>query len=255
MTIKIEKGGNILDGTDLVQAVRSLAQATAKIQASAITAITDNSGGTETSPAIAAIPNVTAFTVTGTDLAPKAGFDTGLGAIKNALKTISVVADTTADAVSVPKVTYNGAGTDGSGTVAAISAALTAVDGGTDNGLAFAGTNDLLLTYKNAVASLAGQISRIRVAVGLSELTDNSGGSYAGTVAALTATTGTGVDGTSLSGVEEEDAEAVLAAFKNAVATLAEALNEAVSTTVTLDVVAVQVAYKRVHLLIMVKLL
>lgn len=236
---KILQGGVVADGSSAGQVLRELAQNMAAERASNVTDLTDNSSGTSGSGTVAAISDVTAFTVTGTDLAPKSGFDTALGAIRDALKTLHTQVDTIATDVGVDLgFTYSGGGSDGSGTISAVTTDLTAVDGSLDGGLAFAGTNDIITAYRNALYTLTTGVNKLRVATGQSEITNNIDGAFDSTIATLATTTGAGVDGTSDSGVEETDAEASLDSMVNAVATLAEALNDITGSDANLTVVA-----------------
>jgi len=240
MTVSIAKGGVVLDGTALHEVVRVLAQDAALTKGAAVADLTDNSGGTSGSGVVAAVGTVTAFTVTGTDLTPKAGFDAELAKVKNALRTVQAKLEGVATATGVTLgYTYSGGGTNGAGTIAAISDALTEVTGDSSGGLAFAGTNDLVTTYKNAIATLIAGANKVRTAAGLSAIVDNSGGLFQPTVAVLAAASGAGVDGTSLSGVEGTDGEAILTKLRNAVATLAEGITDVTGNNAYPRVIAV----------------
>lgn len=237
MTKKILKGGLIADGSSVHDVLYEMAQNMAAQKAGLLTDITDNSTGTSGGGTVASLGSVAAYTTAGTDLAPKAGFDAELAKVKNGLKTFHTKLAEAATALGVDLgFTYSGGGTDGSGTIAAISSSLTEVDGSGNTGLAFAGTNTIITNYSNAIATLVVGLNRVRNAAGYSAIVDSTGGTFQTTVAALASTTGSGVAGTSLSGVEGTDAEGVLAAMKNAVATLAAGLNEVTGTAPALTV-------------------
>jgi hypothetical protein len=228
--------GSIHDGT-LATAMRAMAQRLALGLAVGVSDFTaDNSGGTDGTGTIGAIALPAGFTSVGTDLSPKAGLETALGTVRNAISTVLAQANLVAAATGADAAVDNTGGTSGAGTIAAVTVATTAVTGASGNGAAATGTIEVLTNTRNALAQLAQYVNTLCVATGQTKLVDNSGGD-AGTAgktfAALSTDTGTATpDGASLSGIEDTAGEAFLTGCANAIATIAAKLDAITGGTV-----------------------
>lgn len=233
-TIKVGST-NIASGASAHQAMRRMIQFTAAVRLSQETGFTDNSTGVSGAGTISAITVPVAAAVSGTNLAPKAGLDAALVTVQNALRTEQSKITALGTILNIQNpFTYNGGGTDGNGTIAAITKTVTAVDGTGNTGAAYAGT---LLAYQSltsAISSIVREFNKVAIASGYTVITDNSGGSAAvATVPALVVNTGTGVTGSSAVGatasVTKANADAMLVSLANAVATIAAATNAAIA--------------------------
>jgi len=190
--------------------------------------LTDNSGGSA-SEAVAAMGTITGYTTAGTDLSPKADWDTEVPKWRNNF------ADLTARINELRA--YNSLSTivDGSGgtantTVEVVSVDLTAVDGVGNTGLDAASALTTWNAVKNNVATLVAAINELCPYYGVGTLTDGSGGTAASATVAMAAS-GTGVDGTALSGVADTEVDANLVTLADAFATMAAKLNAMTGTT------------------------
>jgi hypothetical protein len=210
------------DGT-LASVVRSIHQRTAFALAIAEADLTaDNSGGASGGATIAAVPVPVAFTSVGTDAFPTAGGEAALLTVRNACTTLIAHIDGVAAAIGVPALTDSSGGTDGAGTIAAITVATTAVVGATGAMDATRG----IAEFEQVGAMLAKtirQCNAIAAATGQTLLVDNSGldGGVGTTIAAIDGDTGADSDDSALSCIEDTAGEAFLVAAANAVATIA----------------------------------
>ncbi len=232
------------------QTLRALAQSVCAMRLADFAALTDNSTGTAQSPvpvdsgSLAALADFTAIAASGTNLAPKAGVDTAIGKVNGALKTLQVRIHAMIDAAAASKCTYNGGGTDGAGTVAAMDKTFTAVNGSGSNAASAANLQAYLVAARNAMAAITVDLNRARVAAGFKPVRYASLGHTLTptTVAALAANTGTGVDGANAganAGVANTEANTVFTALANNVATLAAAVNEVAADGPVMAVTAV----------------
>lgn len=217
------------DGT-LAAAIRAILQREAFGLAIALSDFTaDNSTGTDGSGTVANIPIPAAYTSAGTDLAPKAGTETALGTLKNAIAVVLEKANAVATATGVPTKTDSTGGTIAtSGTIPAVTKLTTAV--ATGSGVAHATGKPVYAAFKKALHNLALFTNELAVACGQSEMAINidSAGDYTldtRSFPALSTNTGTAEDGSALSGVADTASEAFLAAGANAIATIAGKLD------------------------------
>jgi hypothetical protein len=200
-------------------------------------ALTDSTGGTAAA-ALAANALPAAVPGAATTSAPKAGFDTQLGVIRNAISSLAatynklVVSSQSVDfEVGVPAqdVITDLTGGTVSSTLASISSSLTAVDGSSgtsavDEVSALAA----MATIDNSLSSLgyyASQLaSRFDNVAPLGA--DALGGTVSPTLAALAATTATGVGGTGSNVTLLDTAvDSWLSGTKNNISTIAQLLN------------------------------
>lgn len=231
-----------VDGDGLGPIIRSMAQTLGRVAASNITDLTDSSGGTPAS-SIGAIALPTGVTVSGTNLAPKAGWDTQMAAVRNGIATLAAQVNAINARLPAGSVVDSTGGTSGGSTVAAISATLTAVDGSGNGALDVVSAAAQVLAYRDALSELTVAVNKIAIATGKTELADLSGGkpAYTAALKALAASSGAGVAGTANGGVANTQAQTILASLRNAVASLAAKLNEATGSSasdLTVDVVA-----------------
>jgi hypothetical protein len=149
--------------------------------------------------------------------------------VKNAFATLVAKANALATTVGIPTVSYSGGGTDGTGTVAAVTKTFTAVN---TSGVAAAGLNTILATYAVAIKDLGALVNRICVATGVAELSlSGLGVDYDLTVIGSALSTATGTASTTVS-VLKEDGDAAFAAIANNVSTITAKINLLTSDTV-----------------------
>lgn len=238
-----QSGGNF---RDITRAIAALAQenARARVSAASVTDLTDNSGGTDAG-VLAAVVSPTVVTQDGSALlAPKAAFDTQIGLIEDAHRELLTKAnELIADIVpgsSVRTVEDITAGAGADDTIAAISAALT---GTTSAGSGVESSSGIaqITNARNNASSICAAVNWVRVAVGLSPITDGSGGAFTMTstnyetsdAAATGAAAGAGE-----SSLTEASVEAALTSLRNNIATMAQALTDANAPTIGPFVVA-----------------
>lgn len=233
-----------MDWRKVHQALTQMAQKTAidALVAAAHADFTDNSGGTA-NQAVEAVTVPSPFTVTGTDAAPKAGFDTALGTYNNAY---AVIADTLNDVlpiVGLPTITDNTGGTVAiADTIAVVTTALTAVDGTGSNALDEVTGRARIQTLINNGSTCLRVLNAMSQAVGATTLADNSGGSPdVGNTWALeaAAASGAGVDGTALSTLSDTAVDAALAAIANNIAEIADHFNTIINVATAPNVTVV----------------
>src|SRR5262245_47261703 len=155
MTITIKKktfsGTSKVFSGELAEAVRGLAQyqAAVKLDTAAVTALTNSAGGFANGT-INEIGNVTPALLGTTDCAQKAGFESALGTVKDAIAEIVAKLNAIRAVVpAFPALTDSTGGTAADGTVAAITVALTGV--GTSLASA-AGSQAVITRLKDAIS-------------------------------------------------------------------------------------------------------
>lgn len=238
MAIKITKlkysgAGKVHDQGEegLSSVIRKLAQDSARTKLSGSADITDSSGGTaagglEAQAGTTMLPH----TESGTNSAPKAGFDTATGKIANAQATLAGSLNTIFTDLGLDLITDNTGGTDGAGTIALLDLALIAastllVDEVTGRAV--------LEVIKTNTARLAGACNRVAVATGNTKIDFSLlGAGFDGGIITLDAigATGASVDGTGNSTLSDVDVDAELAAIANNVADMAAFLNAITGT-------------------------
>lgn len=216
----------------ITELVRNIAidNARQKFATDTFTKMTDSSTGTaNTVGTLTALTVPAAFVhVTGSDLAPKAGFDTALGKIANAAASVAANLNTYRAALGLPIITRN----DGAVTaaVAAFDKTLSGVDGsGTDAVEALSGQTQIKYAMDN-LATLIYAANEVLEALGYRTIADNSGGSV---IDGLTLydqdATGTGVAGTATAkSLSDTAVDTWLTAMANNYATLLYFLNFAI---------------------------
>lgn len=220
--------GRAEDG--LTAAMRAVLQAQAKIAASAVTDITDNSGGAAADGTIPAIADFTPAVLGSTDAVQKAELEASFAALTDALKELIAHANAlhakvpAMDGTLVDSIT----GTAVDGTIAAIDASMTAVA----TSLASAtGANAFVESFRNAVSKLAYHVNKLAVACGEAALVDNSGGdaAFGLTFANISEDTGTAVSGADTTAanaaIKKTDADAKLAVMAGVIKEFATKLN------------------------------
>lgn len=221
---------HVHNGT-LADAIRGIVQREALTIAITLDDFTaDNSGGSDGSGTVGETALPEGFTSAGIDLFPKAGGETALGTIRDAIAVVLEHANELATAIGADTATDNtGGNVQTAGTIAAITASTTAVAGNSGNGMGAEGAIPVFTDFRNAVSQLVRYVNTLCTATGVDTLTDNSGGD-AGvkklTFDALSTDTGAATaDGADLSGIEDTAGEAFLAASANAIATIAAKLD------------------------------
>ena len=237
MTVRISRtqyaaGSQIFraDGNGLTPAMRGLAQSLARIAASTVADLVDNSGGQTADGTIEAIGSFVPAALGSSDATQKAELEAGFANATDALK--ELIAQANLLNARVPTLTGalvdNIVGTSADGTIAAIDVSYTGV------GTAMAsatGANLVLARLKNAVAQLALHVNKLATACGSPAVADLSGGTpvYSLAFADIPEGTGTatsGADATAANAiVKAADASAVMQKLANAVKELATKLN------------------------------
>lgn len=224
-------GGSGLATGVLAAALRDLAIADAKtrvaaaVVATTLADLTDNGAGAAADGTINVIAVPAAgFTEVGTASAQKAGFETALGTVKNALTELAAKVVALKAIVPATDLVNNVGGTAADGTIAAITVALTGVSSSI---VPYTTGTVLMKTYRNYFYTLAVEVNKLAVAVGATPLVIAQGEWSAVSVplAALGTDVGTAVTGTLASGVSEVAGEAFLVACAAAVKELSTTLN------------------------------
>lgn len=215
------------DGT-LSAAIRALAIDNAKrtLATAAVAALTDNGTGAAADGTVGSIPIPAAFTEVGTASNPKAGFETALATVKDAITELAAKLVALKAVVPASDIVDNSGGTAADGTIAAMTKTVTAVNTAI---AAYAGTKTVCEAIRNAFYVLVLETNKFRVAAGLTPITNNISGAgittYSATIAAIAVSTGTAVDGTALSGTSKADADLFLTACADATKELSTAIN------------------------------
>lgn len=236
---KIEKltytgAGNVhsQDAKGLSSVVRKLAQDLARTRVNLFGDFTDSSGGTSVYPAVVAAQTgsgVAAFTETGTASAPKAGFDTAIGKVGDAMAVMAEHMNRINAALGIDIIVDSTAGDVATqGTIPALDLTLSAVNSSI---LDVVTGRARLETIKVNMARLANFANRIAVAVGEEKLTVSLGdkGDGSSTLDAIT-NSGSSVDGTALSGVADAVIDVELTAIGANIATIAAFMNRITGT-------------------------
>lgn len=225
---------NVHNGV-LADCVRQLAISDARtklaaaVVATTLADLTDDSGGAAADGTVGAITIPPAFTEAGTASAQKAGFETALGTVKNALTELAAKVVAAKAIVPATDMTSAIGGTAADGTIAAITVALTGVN---TSIAAYAGSKTVCENIRNYYATLICEVNKLCVAVGVTKLVDSTGGSIISpALGALSVDTGTAVDGTALSGISEVGGEAFLVACAAATKEIATKLNALLDVT------------------------
>lgn len=220
------------DDEGLSSVVRKLAQDAARARLNGVTDMTDNSTGTAPDPlklAAQSGKDVAAFTEAGTASAPKAGFDTAIGKVANAMAVIAEQLNSIYGEVGIPTLTDSTTGTIAvSGTIAALDKTVTAVASGC---LDVTTGRARLETIKYNMSVLFGQANRVATAAGVAKLPSDLGLGFDGTETLnAIAATGTAVDGSDNSTISKAVIDAELTAIANNIATIAAFVNAMTGT-------------------------
>lgn len=231
-------GGQLyrLDQNGLTPALRGLAQSLARIAASAVTALTDNSGGAAADGTIEAMAGFTPAVLGSTDCVQKAELEAAFASLTDGLK--ELIAQANALHAKVPALdgalVDNIAGTAADGTIGAVDVSMIAVA----TSLASAsGANAFNTAYRNAVSQLVVHVNKLCVACGVVPLVDSGGGTpaFGTTFADIAEGTGTAVSGADTSAanaaIKKTDGDARLVAMTNALKEIAAKLNACRSAT------------------------
>lgn len=226
---------------NLDRVVRGLAINAARQAAATITDLTDLSGGAAADGVVGDIPVPTAgFTEVGTASAPKAGFETALGTVKDAITELAAQLVTAKALIPVTDIANSVGGAAADGSIAAMTQTVTAVASAI---AAFATGKVVLQNIKDYYYTLAVETNKLANACGVTPLTINiAGASFLGSgLAALSVDTGTSVAGASASGISKVQADAFLAACADATKEIATKLNAITGGTASKAVAVVAV--------------
>lgn len=241
-------GGAHLQGAGddaLAAIIRDFAIRDAKrtIVTAAVAALTDNSGGAAADGVIAAItfPAATVAIDDPGNCVAKTEYESALATVKDAYMEIAEKVVALEAVLPTADLTNNIGGTAADGTIAVIDVTLADAFA---NLVSRTGALALHDDYQNVVATLAWHINRLRVAVGLAPITDNSGGEVlwtangASTIPALATSTGTAV-AVGGSSITEDHAEALMTAYAAQIKELATAANAVRAVTAPATAVTV----------------
>lgn len=198
----------------------------AVLGAETIGAITDNSTGVAAGT-LAAVPVVpTKGEGDGSNLAPRAAFNTAIGKVDNAINVLAkYLNDEVLTPLSMPTITLNGGTVAVPGTVPALDKALTATDGSTNTAMLRSEAFAQLSIARNNLATVVKAYNMIATAIGGTTLADNTGGKAdselelvtQGTAATAVATADVATTDCAL----DTEVDASLTALANNIATLA----------------------------------
>lgn len=216
------------DDQGLTEAVRRLAQWSARNVLVGTTDLTDNSTGAAADGTIGAIPQVTKAAVGTNDAAQKAELEAAFGNVVDALK--EIIARVEAIRGKVPfygaALVDNLSGTAADGTIGAIDKVMTGVGASMAKA---ADVQTVVSALRDRIAQATYWVNLCAEACGKTLITDNSGGtkSFSKTFAAVTTTvsTASGADATTNAIVKATDMGTTLTAMADAVAELAAKLN------------------------------
>lgn len=218
--IHLKKQGMATGHADFPVILRKLAQQHAHTVAAAITALTNNSGGS-----VGTVSDVDAFSnaaASGSNLSDTTTTDAALDTVHDALRELYTKANAVAAALGVDQVTYSGGGASTDGTVAAITVSVT----GAATGSQATNLNTVRTGFNNAFYQLAVLTNKLAVACGLSEMDLDYSLATDDTIDAITIATGSAAD----PGVTKAAVDAALVVWRTNVKTIAEKLI-AINTT------------------------
>jgi hypothetical protein len=220
------------ESDSLTNVIRGLVQDLARSRIDNGSALTDNTAGVAVYPyalGVQAGSTMATHTDSGTDSAPKAGFDTAVGQIANGMAVLAKSMNILGAAIGAPQLVDNTGGTVATtGTLPAITSTLSAASGGTNAVDAVSGLATLGVLKTN-MAILTGHMNRIATAVGYPDSV--SFGSFTpgfpGTdTLALVSASGTGVPGSAAnSTLQNTVVEAELVTIAANLATIAALWN------------------------------
>lgn len=227
-----EDGSSSIAKTVVDAFLTSLAAGVATIAASynslltqgEITDLTDSTGGTAAATLVAN-PAPAAAAGAATTSSPKAGFDTALAAITNAVASLAARTNQLRNLYGLSPLLTDSSGGTVSTTLASISNNLTAVDGSSGTSALDATTAAARMgSVNNAISSLNAAINGVLDVEGIPHLTDALEGTVSNTLAVIAAT-GTGVGGTDPVTMLDSAVDTWLGHTRDNVASLAAKLN------------------------------
>jgi hypothetical protein len=149
----------------------------ALLQAASIAALTDSSTGTPGASLVAVVTPPTKGIASGSNLAPRAAFNTAIGVVNNA---ITVLAKYLNDNVHTPlaevAITLGNGTVATPGTIPTMTKALTATDGSSSSGMLRSEAVAQLTIARNNLATVVAAYNRIASTTGQAYLTDATGG-------------------------------------------------------------------------------
>ncbi|MGE0580168.1 MAG: hypothetical protein AB7F22_35935 [Reyranella sp.] len=225
-----------VDQNGLTPAMRGLAQSVARIAASAVPELVDNSGGAAADGTLDAIAAFTPAALGTDDAVQKAALEAGFATIVDALKEILTQCNQLH--AKVPALAGvlvdNLSGTAADGTIGVISTSYSGVGASMASAV---GANAVLTDLRNRIAQLGYAVDTLSVACGVPPLVDNSGGldSTSLVVADVAVSTGAPASGADTGAanaiVKAANATAVMGSVADAIKELATKLNACRSAT------------------------
>lgn len=200
--ITIDRAGHFTGATGYAQVLRALAQQATHEKAGALTAITNNIGGSGS--AVAKVADFTNVADDSTSLADKTETEAALTTVKNAITELGAAVNSIAAVTGISTLTVSTGGATADGTVAAVTASVAAAATGSQA----SNTNALVAIINNSTFALAKKANEIAEACGIAGVTIGSFGTtaFSSTLAALGTGTGTAAD----PGISKADMDAAL---------------------------------------------
>lgn len=193
-------------------------------QGGTIAALTDSSGGTAAAGLVANVAPAAAVDGAATTSAPKAGFDTQLNLIEEAISELAAKLNPLLGEYNITLLT-DSTGQTPDGTISALAATLSAVDGSSGTvALDFTTAVARMGTINNALSSIAAKFNLLAPTFGVDTVADALGGTVSNTLANIAAT-GTGVGGAA-STILNTVAQTWISTNRDNIATLAAAVNK-----------------------------
>lgn len=223
MPIKLSKStAGRIDGGSNQHLIVAIAQQHARQAASAVSALTDSSGGTASASRVVVdvLADLANVANSGGNLATATSALASLNLVKDALLELATKANAVADAVgfsAADKIVYNGGGTAVDGTIAAIAASTAGATGAQATNL-----NASILALNEAMFSVSHLVNKLAIAQGKPQLVIQIDGEYDETVAAITLAAGSDAS----PGVTKVALDAKLTLYAANVATIAARIND-----------------------------
>lgn len=215
-------GGGAVNGEHPGKVLAQVVQDLAVLRVAAVTALTNNSGGTVGNVALSA--PVINETVGSSDLADKTTSEAAAATVKNALTELADKVNAYCTPLGLTGFTNSIGGTTSDGTIDAVTVSVT----GDTGGIQASNTNTYIAAVNRVLYSLASKVNEVANALGLAPVpvvipttVDNQPA-----LATLPALTANALGTEASPGVKKAAFDAVLVAQRAAIKTLAEKLNE-----------------------------
>lgn len=220
---------NVAVDPNLIELLKTVSINTSRSLLSAVT-LTDSSTGVAAATLAAINTQNARVAASGSNLAPRAAFNTAIGKANNAIAVLRDYLNTNALALlGVPQLSGGNGTVAVAGTIPAQDKVLTATDGSSDAAMLRSEFNAAIVTLRNNLATIVRSYNTVATAVGGLTLSDLTGGSASPTgVLVNSVTAGTAVLTASVAAGDlatDAAVDAALTAFAADVATVAAKLS------------------------------